>query len=213
MDDLVLQAEALPNAEAENESVPDEDHPSETAQQIFIPIKYNKEIRQLTPEEAGKLAQMGLKFEAISGEYEQLKRLAAENGQGVPAYLASLEKNRAESRKKQLTDLCGGNTEMAEYIMGLEKPETEEQDFQELTKEFSQFKTKEDVPEEVRERARLTGRPLLDEYLRYRHENARKARRADDERQHADFTSIGPQTDRGGTLDAAAAEFLKGLRQ
>ena len=45
----------------------------ESTPEITVPVKYNKEIKELSLGEAGNLAQKGLKFEAIEADYLPLK--------------------------------------------------------------------------------------------------------------------------------------------
>ena len=61
-----LEMNATPTAESENceeilDTTPKED--------TVIPIKFNKEVRNLTVEEASVLAQKGLKFDTIQKDY------------------------------------------------------------------------------------------------------------------------------------------------
>ena len=58
------------------------DNENENGNQVFVPVKYNKEIRNLELDKAAELAQKGLKFEAIADDYESLKRIAKEDGNG-----------------------------------------------------------------------------------------------------------------------------------
>ena len=83
--------------------------------------------------------------------------------------------------------------------------------FKELNKYFPDIKEPSDLPETVVENAAMKGTMLLDEYLRYRLEAKRAAARASAERQNAEKSGIGPQTDRGAAVNPETAEFLKGL--
>ena len=40
--------------------------------EILIPVKFNKEIKNLTADEAAQLAQKGMKFDAISDDYNRI---------------------------------------------------------------------------------------------------------------------------------------------
>ena len=162
MEEFDLMEKALSEANAQNETA-DKENPSESAQEITVPVKFNKEIKNLKLEEAGVLAQKGLKFDSIAKEYGKLKELAARDGKSVPEYLEALAKEKAETRKKELTEQCGGNEELAAYVLRLEKPSDTELGFEELQKEFPSFRSVGDLPEEVVERAKLKGRLLLDE--------------------------------------------------
>ena len=67
------------------------------------------------------------------------------------------------------------------------------------------------MPQSVVENARMKGTLLLDEYLRYRHNEKRKARKASLQTENAANLSIGSQTDRKGGVSPETAEFLRGL--
>ncbi len=210
----------LENAEVKNTALPcgdetetaaKEDTTPKNAEEIFVPVKYNRETKELKLDEAARLAQKGLKFEAIADDYEALKGIAAENGRSVTAFLSELAKNMHEKRKCELAEKCGGNAEMAEYVMKLENSNEKDNGFAELKKEFPEIKDISDLPEKVVEDSRLKGTLLLDEYLRYRRAAEREAAIAAAKQRSAENLSIGSQTDRGYGTDPEAAEFLKGL--
>lgn len=195
-------------------SKPDEtaaDNENDSGNKVFVPVKFNKEIRNLELDKAAALAQKGLKFEAIADDYQSLKRIAKEDGQSVSEFLNTLKNSRREDRKKELTEKCGGNEEMAEYVLGLEGSSDDANGFDELTQEFPEIKDISDLPESVVENARLRGTLLLDEYLRYRLAAKRAEEKAKNGRIAADNMSIGSQTDRKGGINPETAEFLKGL--
>ena len=103
-DDDVTTAEDTPvETEDTSESVADEQKeavPEQTSAEPFLTVRYNKEDRGLTQEEAITLAQKGLNYDAVYGRYEALKpyesaineisRLAQANGLSVDDYLQNL---------------------------------------------------------------------------------------------------------------------------
>ncbi len=183
----------------------------DSAEEIFVPEKYNKEIKKLGLEDAARLAQKGLKFEAVAADYQNLKRIAARSGKSVSEFLCALEKDSRENRKKELLEKCGGNEEMADYILKLEKEPENNMGFEELKEQFPDIKEISDLPRSVVENAEMKGTLLLDEYLRYRHGAKRESARAAAQRLSTDNASVGPQTDRRGGLNPETAEFLRGL--
>ena len=211
MDNESLNSLPQTGGEEINETPAEEDTRPTAGKEIFVPVKYNKEIRNLALDEAAVLAQKGLKFDAISEDYENLRRIASKSGKSVPEFILELDNDRTEARKKELSDKCGGNGEMAEYIIGLEKGGEGDMGFKELNKYFPDIKEPSDLPETVVENAVMKGTMLLDEYLRYRLDAKREAARASAERQNAAKAGIGPQTDRGSAVNPETAEFLKGL--
>ena len=114
-------------------------------------------------------------------------------------------------RKKELTEKCGGNEEIADYVIKLENGTKNDMGFNELKKEFPQIGDISDLPEEVIENSELKGTMLLDEYLRYLHNENKKAADAAVLQQNIAESSVGSQTDCKGGTDPETAEFLKGL--
>jgi len=185
--------------------------PENTAE-ITIPVKYNKEIRQLDVETASALAQKGMKYDVISEDYNTLKALAAEESKSVPQFLADLKNSRIEIRKNYLTEKCGGDSQLAEHILNLEKNSVKtDGGFSELNSLFPEIKTEDDLPQEVVDNSQLKGTLLLDEYLRYRLSNERRQKAAEMHRKRTENQSLGSQINRKGAESPETEEFLKGL--
>ena len=91
MENLTLKSEAIPKASEKDEADMMQDTKPENDNEIFVPVKYNKEIRNLGLNEAAELAQKGLKFEAIAADYVALKRIAQNSGKSVSDFLCALE--------------------------------------------------------------------------------------------------------------------------
>ncbi len=181
--------------------------------EILIPVKFNKEVKKISLEEAATLAQKGMKYEIICKDYEALKALATEDGKSVAEYLEHLKNAKLQSRRNELLEKCGGDTDLAEHFLSLEqavKKETEN-DFNEVKKYFPAIKEIEQLPEEVVESSRLKGSSLLDEYLRYLLNEKVKQRKAEEEIQKADKKSMGSLQNKNGGISPEAVEFLKGL--
>lgn len=211
MENVGLENAAQPEAaEKEETSAAEETTPS-AGKEVFVPVKFNKEIKNLGLEDAARLAQMGLKFEAIADDYEALKNIAAKAGHSVSEYIAELSRQNDENRRQELTEECGGNEKMADYVMQLEKSGEESDDFAELTAEFPKIKSISDLPDSVVQKSELRGTKLLDEYLRYRLTEEREAASAALKQKSAENLSLGSLTDRKGGINPETAEFLKGL--
>ena len=67
--------ESLPEQTDDLTAVQDTDTTPQTVPEITVPVKFNKEIKNLTVSEAGNLAQKGMKFDMISSDYERIKVL------------------------------------------------------------------------------------------------------------------------------------------
>ena len=211
MENVGLENAAQPEAaEKEETSAAEETTPS-AGKEVFVPVKFNKEIKNLGLEDAARLAQMGLKFEAIADDYEALKNIAAKAGHSVSEYIAELSRQNDENRRQELTEECGGSEKMADYVMQLEKSGEESDDFAELTAEFPKIKSISDLPDSVVQKSELRGTKLLDEYLRYRLTEEREAASAALKQKNAENLSLGSLTDRKGGINPETAEFLKGL--
>ena len=178
---------------------------------IKIPIKFNKETRNLTLEEATTLAQKGLKFESIEKEYNLLKQLALRENKSIPLYIAELDRRYNEENKQSLTEKCGGNEEIAEHILSLENEKKAGDGFDELTSAFPEIKSKENLPQEVLDNAELKGTLLLDEYLRYLLSQKRNAQTVARKQREGEKSSTGSLINRRDSQTSETEEFLKGL--
>lgn len=202
----------LPEAETVN-SGQEATIPNKNSEEILIPIKFNKEVKKLTVEEAAALAQKGMKYDLMSDILNTLKELSADSGKSVTQFLNQLKQERYSKRKQFLEEKCGGDGDFAEHILKLENEKNESaiMGFEELQKHFPQFKALEQLPEEVLQAAELKGTLLLDEYLRYRLVQNKAASDAAKKIKLSEIASVGSQLNRNGRENAETAEFLKGL--
>lgn len=181
-------------------------------EEMLIPVKFNKEIKNIPLQRATELAQKGMKFEMIEENYEILKSLALAENKSVSEFLQSLKAEKAEIRKSQLIEKCGGDEELALHILELENASVKDNGrFDEVEKYFPNIKTTDMLPTEVLERSRLNNTKLLDEYLRYLLIEKLKRKRADAQTLKADQSSLGSLQNKNGAVDIEAVEFLKGL--
>lgn len=182
--------------------------PADKTDSAFVEVKFNKELKRLSLDEAATLAQKGMKFELVAGELERLKKLSAAEGMSVGDYLTHIETKRSDRRREELAEKCGGDTALAEKLLKLEDipmPDSMAQ----LKEEFPDL-TEESLPEEVKTAAKLKGTGLLFEYLLYEHrqrvataeEIARSRKTAEES-----LGSLNSEPARS----AADAEFLKGV--
>lgn len=199
---------AVPKAEEELENNP----VTIPNNEMLIPVKFNKEIKNIPYEKAIELAQKGMKYEMIEENYEMLRALSTEEGKSVSDFLNSLRTDKTEQRKRILTEKCGGDEELALHILELEKASVREDNgFDEVTEYFPEIKTLQMLPTEVTERSRLNNTKLLDEYLRYLLKERLSLKKADAQIKKADQRSLGSLQNKNGAIDPEAAEFLKGL--
>lgn len=173
----------------------------------FVEVKFNKEIKKLTLDEAATLAQKGMKFDLIAKEHERLKALSKREGLSVADYLSRVEKEERSARLSELSEKCGGDTELAEKLLSLENPPAD--GFAELFAEFPELNA-DTVPDEVKTAAELKGTGLLFEYLLYDHRLRVAAAEEMSRREEAAQTSLGSLSS-GSSRNIADAEFLKGV--
>ena len=178
-----------------------------------VTVKFNKETRTLSADEAAILAQKGMKYDIISQDLARLKSLANARGKNISDYLTDIENEYAAARKKLLLEQTGGNDEVAEQLIALqnEKGETHA-GLEELFREFPSIKTTEDIPNEVREAIEQKGGNYFDEYLRYLY---RQQKNIDDAKLQAQLSresSVGSQSRYvGDGVSNTSLEFIKGL--
>ena len=177
----------------------------------FIPVKYNKEIINLNFERAGELAQKGMKFEALSNELELLKQLANDSGKTAYKFLQELKNEKCNSKRNSLIEKCGDDTALADEVNRLYGQNEFDDGFDEVKANFSEIKVREDLPESVLENAKLSGRQLFDEYLRYRFKEEMAIKENILSQQRGKQTSTGSQLNKTRGENPEAAEFLKGL--
>jgi len=201
-----------PEQDTNSESAEKTDTTPASTEEITVPVKFNKEIKNLKVEEASVLAQKGMKFDMISDNYERIKSLAKSDGVSVSDYLSSLERIQKETRERSLTEECGGNTEIAKHIIELESKseKTLDNGLSELLEKIPEITDISEVPESVIEASNTKGTRLLDEFLRYRLdlENEKKTLAAS--QKSTAKASVGSQTCTAANKNAAS-EFLRGL--
>lgn len=176
-----------------------------------ISVKFNKEVKEISLEEAKELAQKGMKFDAVSEILERLKSLSTDEGKSVLEYIAALEKKAMLKRAEGLIDGCSNKEELLELITNRgfdKKPDV--LGFDELRSAYPELDDISKVPEEVLENANLYGRNLFDEYLRYLFEKRKREEKIN--KTLADNKSIGSQSKKDdGSFDPVGSRFLKGL--
>lgn len=183
-----------------------------TKNDLKIRVKFNKETRELSMDEATALAQKGLKYDSVSSELERLKKIATEGGKNITDFITELENQRKIAHKNELLENCSGNQELVERIIKLEGEETEEiLGFSELSAEFPEIKSVSDLPVDVLENVKIKGGNLFDAYLRYLHRQTRQAKRYIEEKSKTDQSSTGSQLGQGNTVSDTNEEFIKGL--
>ncbi len=181
--------------------------------EITVPVKFNGQLKNLTVGEASLLAQKGMKFDLIKEDFESLKKIARNHGKSIPEFLQAMKQGELNSRKEELLEKCGGDTELVEKITKLEEKENETitDSFEELKSFFPKIQNVESLPEEVVESSKLKGTLLLDEYLRYLLAQKKRQEKSIKSQEDAEKSSVGSQFNRKGSLSPESEEFIKGL--
>ncbi len=176
-------------------------------------VKFNKEMRELSMEEASVLAQKGLKYDTVSGDLERLRVLAKSGGKNITDFITELENQKRNAHKNDLMESCSGNSELVDRIIELEGENQADEilGLSELMSEFPEIKSKDDVPSSVLDAVEIKGGNLFDAYLRYLHQQTRQAKRHIEERGRIAKSSVGSQLGRGDTTSEINNEFIKGL--
>lgn len=176
-------------------------------------VKFNKEIRTLSHEEAAVLAQKGLKYDMVSDDLKRLKNLAVQKGKNISDYITDIENQANEAHKKKLLDSCSGNSEIVEHILELEGATDGNTlaGLEEILREFPEIKSMSDLPSQVLETVEIKGGNLFDAYLRYQHQQNRQALKQKEIQQRAEKSSIGSQSGHTGGMSDVNMEFINGL--
>lgn len=192
-------------AEADTSTAEAAEAEAEEAPLPVVRVKYNKQERAFSVDEAAPLVEMGLKYESFKPEYEKLKDLASGYGFSVPEMIDHLAKQADDALYQKILEECDGNEKWAKREFEsqkaerdgkiiaareaeqnrLKQDEQDEQeklhqrlanDFLELSKEEpGKFEKIADVPQKVMEDSIKSGRSLLDAYLRYERAESKKA--------------------------------------
>ncbi len=174
----------------------------------FVEVKFNKEKKKLTLDEAATLAQKGMKFDLIAADLEKLKALSKGEGLSVSDYILRLEGERRDKRLAELSDKCGGDSQLAEKLLMLDESDRPDE-FKALKAEFPDA-SYDELPDEVKTAAELKGTGLLFEYLLYEHRQRVAAAEELSRREETAKLSLGSLSS-GTSRNTADAEFLKGV--
>ena len=180
--------------------------------EITVPVKFNKQVKNLTLGEASLLAQKGMKFDLIRDDFETLKKLAAKSNKSVPEYLQALKQREEERKKAELLEKCSGDNDLVEKIIALEENKDLPVDtVSEIKRFFPKIQNEDALPQEVVESAKLKGTLLLDEYLRYLLAQKKRQEKSIKAQEKAADLSIGSQQSQRSALSPESQEFIKGL--
>lgn len=239
--DTPAQAEN-PAAEKNPEGAPDEtekslqgasDKAEKAAPAFTIPVKYNKEYRELTPEEAAVYAQKGMKYDALEPALLRLRQIAGQSGRSLSQLLDSIFQAGETLTRQNLMQRTGGDQALVDELMEArrlkedraradaqarqqqaaesEKAESGNRlagEFLELQAEFPEITGVDDLPDSVLEDAAVKGSSLTAAYLLFRHREAQRVARAEADGKTADSASAGSMQDFAGGSDTPALSAM-----
>ena len=204
----------IPESQEENNNSKNEETtPQISNEGIKIPIKFNKEERELSVEEAASLAQKGLKYDMITPDFDRLRSLAQQNGKSVGEFLSMVEGNLKKERRDEILSKCGGNEELTDNFISMEeKLSSDDGQLKELMEFFPEISGYDELPEEVVIHSREKGSRILDEYLRHLHSlKMQKILSEEKEKDIKKHTLGSLKTEDTGAVDPVRNMFLKGL--
>lgn len=137
----------------ETEDTPIEEEVTETDSQPFLEVKYNKEAKHLTREEAIELSQKGLNYDKLHEKHNalntRLEAIAKANGLDIESFLNSLDEmqrevsinNKVQELKQQYPNSDEQLLkELAEKELNIPKPQPQEN--KELKRQLEIFNRK-----------------------------------------------------------------------
>ena len=197
----------------------------------YLEIKYNKEKKGLSKDEAVTWAQKGMHYEPA---YIALERAAALKGVSVNDFLKNLETAEDEAYKQSLIERFGNDEDVINEMMELREikkqkaidsaketqrldAEAREQstneriakEFIEMKKDFPEVTEYSALPQAVKQAA-SEGMPLAYAYLKYQHTEKQKVDAAKNQAAEAEKHSAGSMGSAEVT-DMVGDAFLKGL--
>lgn len=198
------------------------------SERFTIPVKYNKQYRELSPEQATVYAQKGMKYESMEPSLNKLKYLAAASGETLSDVVDRLYAVHDETLMEKLMQRTGGDQALADSLFRAEKEKHGKaftsvlmaeqraasveryntnsrlaREFTGLQKEFPELDRFEKIPDAVVRKSALTGESLLTEYLLHRHREERRVAAVNERQQAAGRRSTGRQS--GAAADGSSA--------
>lgn len=202
-----------------------------------VPVKYNKQYRELTPDEASVYAQKGMKYESLEPHLAKLRLIGQQTGLSLEKILDGVYQASEDLARKRILEEAGGNQNLANKLMEARQlknksaydamlsdvqraAERQKDDnnqrlaaeFQELRAAFPALSGIDDLPDSVLQAALRSGRDLLSEYLRYQHTESRRVKQAEAQGEKARNAAVGSLAGDAAPDDTPAlSAMLKGV--
>ena len=182
--------------------------PQEPNIEPTLEIKFNKETKKLSLEEARAFAQKGMKLDLISEELQILHQLSKEQGIGFKEFVKRLHSQSEGQRINALRERYSEDSELQRVLSRLDNSDAKDE-FSEMREIFPEM-CDEEIPQEVKTAAKNSGKGLLFEYLLYQHRQTIAAKNEADRQEMTRNASLGSLSS-GGSDNTADAEFLRGV--
>ncbi len=197
----------------------------------FLEIKFNKQAKGLTQEEAKNFAEIGMKYQGVR---ESLERYATLKGITVEELVAGLEKAEDDAYRQEMMEKFDGDEETVNQMMELreirkqktldtalqnqqneltaqEQRDNERiaEEFLEMKKDFPELTEFDALPNEVKQAA-IEGKALSHAYLLFKHRENSKIEAAKKQQETAAKTTAGAIEEKT-PIDFVGDAFIKGL--
>ena len=207
-------------------------------QSVGVPVRFNKQDRVLTLEEATVYSQKGLKYDSLAPMLDDLSKLAAMRGVNSHELIKSLIKIDEDNKRDEILERANGDEEIAEILMNkyreevngkfkriaeaqadadkAEKAAEKEtiegkivEEFDSVRQEFPEFDSVDKLPKEVLEKVK-GGESLFNAVLQHKH-NINKIAMAEKNKAVANAkASTGSVS--GGEDDPVLTAFMSAFR-
>lgn len=234
-DESVEEEQDKEQDDKDNEGEETAEDSEDSKDDIVIPVKFNKQYRELSFDEAVTYAQKGMKYDDIQPSITKLNYLAAQSKQGFKQFVEDLYKAHEEHIKSKLREKAGDDEQLFNDLLELERSkskkayeelvkaekqaeEQEKQDevkrvageYEQLKKEFPEYDEFSKVPKQIIQLAQKHNITLLDAKLRYDLQQSRKAETAKKAQQKASKSTTGSmQSEKEQTSEFSA--LLRGI--
>ena len=220
-DDTAVTEQQDNGAAAEGTSV--------AAEEPFLSIQYNHEIKGLSREEAASLAQKGIYYQGV---YDKLDYVATQMDTDVDTLVENLLKKQEDGYRQSLVDKLGEDSDLIDGLMQVYRNNQKEKydkavadrktktetamtsrladEFVELRAEFPELEEFKDLPDTVKKKA-AEGMNLTAAFLLYKHNENKRIAAAQDSAIAAEKASAGSASSAGDVSDPVVDAFMSGL--
>jgi len=179
-------------------------------------VVFNRQQRHLSPEEAVRYAQQGLKWEQFAPEYRKLRFLSEQLGGGVGEMADQLLSCWEKEEWEALSAAHPDEPHKAAQLFAAAKSQREQQWGEAPAAPTAEERLAEeyalaDLPAELWRVAEAEEVPLLDAYLRVLYREQRRVQEAQAQAAQAASRSAGSMQGVPETPDTAGAAFLQAL--